>query len=312
MLGGPPVEGARMERWPELRYDDWKDTLATLHLWTQVVGKIRMHLEPFQNHWWNVTLYVTPRGLTTSAMPYRDGRTLEIAFDFISHELRIDDCDGGLGSFALEPMTVAAFYERVMRELAAMSFDVAIDPTPNEIADAVPFPQDTAHKSYDAAYVDRFRYALLAADRVCKRFRSNFVGKSSPVHFFWGSFDLAYTRFSGRAAPPHPGGFPNMPDSATREAYSREEQSVGFWPGGAGAEALFYAYAYPEPKGFAEAKVRPAQAGWYPALREFVLPYEAARASGDPSAAVLEFFTSTYDAAATLGAWDRALLERQA
>lgn len=298
-----------MERWPELRYAEWGDTLETLHLWTQIVGKIRLRLEPFVNHWWNVTLYVTPRGLTTSAMPYRDGRMLEIVFDFVAHELRIDDCDGGCRSFALEPMSVAAFYERVMRELHAMRFDVRIYEKPNEVAGAIPFPQDTAHASYDAAYVERFRYALLAADRLCKVFRSGFTGKASPVHFFWGSFDLAFTRFSGRAAPPHPGGFPNMPDWATREAYSREEHSVGFWPGGPSAEAIFYAYAYPEPSGFAQASVAPAQASWNATLREFVLPYDTVRASANPDRAVLDFFESTYDAAATLGTWDRALLE---
>lgn len=300
-----------MDRWPALRYDDWKETLATLHLWTQVVGKVRMHFEPFVNHWWNVTLYVTPRGLTTSGMPLPDGRAFEIAFDFLGHELRLCDSDGELRAFALEPMTVATFYERVMEELRDMRVDVRIDTMPNEIAGAIPFPQDTAHASYDRAYVERFHRALLGADRVCKRFRSGFIGKASPVHFFWGSFDLAATRFSGRVAPPHPGGgVPNMPDDATREAYSREEHSVGFWPGGNGAEAIFYAYAYPEPAGFSQATVVPSDAAWSSSLREFVLPYESVRTASDPERAVLDFFASTYDAAATLGRWDRALLER--
>lgn len=301
-----------MSRWPELFYDDWKETLATLHLWTQVVGKIRMHFEPFVNHWWNVALYVTPRGLTTSAMPVSDGRMFEIAFDFLGHELSIADCEREVRRFALEPMTVAAFYERLMHELRAMAVDVRINVVPNEIADAIAFPEDTVHRAYDAAYVERFHHALLEADRICKLFGSGFMGKASPVQFFWGSFDLAATRFSGRVAPPHPGGIPNMPDSATRKAYSREEHSVGFWPGGKGAEALFYAYAYPEPPGFAQAAIAPEQAGWNAALREFVLPYDAARTAPDPQRAVLEFFESTYDAAATLAHWDRALLERAA
>jgi hypothetical protein len=300
-----------MDRWPALRVDAWQETLDTLHLWTQIVGKIRLRLEPFVNHWWNVTLYVTPRGLTTSMMPYHDGRTLEIVFDFIAHELRILDCDGARRHFALEPMSVATFYEKVMGELRAMDVVVPINTLPNEIANAIPFPRDLQHAAYDAAYVDRFWHALLQADRLCKVFRSGFTGKASPVHFFWGSFDLAVTRFSGRTAPPHPGGFPNMPDWATREAYSREEHSVGFWPGGAGAEAIFYAYAYPEPAGFAERHVKPAAAAWLPALREFALPYEAVRTAADPDRAVLDFFESTYDAAATLADWDRALLERR-
>ncbi|MGH7738455.1 MAG: DUF5996 family protein [Candidatus Tyrphobacter sp.] len=300
-----------MDRWPHIVYAQWKDTLQTLHLWTQIVGKIRLRLAPFANHSWNSALYVTPRGLTTSAMPYRDGRMLEIRFDFVSHALEIDDCDGARRTFALAPMSVAAFYERVMRELRALGYEIRIDGKPNEVAQATPFAQDTAHASYDAAYVERFRYALLASDRLCNVFRSGFYGKVSPVHFFWGSFDLAFTRFSGRRAPEHPGGFPNMPDRITREAYSREEHSVGFWPGGAGSEAIFYAYAYPEPPDFPRAPVKPAAASWYPALREFVLPYEDVRTSDDPDRAVLEFFSSTYDAAATLSKWDRALLERE-
>ncbi len=299
-----------MERWPELRFDDWKDTLATLHLWTQVVGKIRLKMEPLINHWWNVTLYVTPRGLTTSAMPYRDGRMVSITFDFVSHALRIDDCNGLQSAFALEPMPVADFYERVMREMHAMGFDVEIYAKPNEVADAVPFAQDVVHRSYDARAVERFHAVLREADRVCKIFRAGFLGKASPVHFFWGSFDLATTRFSGRDAPPHPGGYPNMPDWATREAYSREEHSVGFWPGGAGAEAAFYAYAYPEPPQYSSARIAPSEAAWSTTLREFVLPYDAARNARDPVSTVLEFFQSTYDAEATLASWDRALLER--
>jgi hypothetical protein len=299
-----------MERWPELLYEEWKDTLATLHLWTQIVGKIRLKQEPLVNHWWNVTLYVTSRGLTTSAMPYTDGRRFGIAFDFIDQALRIDCTDGAQTAFALEPMTVAAFYERLMAELRSLGIVVPIVKTPNEIADAIPFDRDTTHASYDGAYVDRFWHVLLEADRLCKKFRSGFLGKASPVHFFWGSFDLAVTRFSGRSAPPHPGGIPNMPDWVTREAYSHEEHSVGFWPGGYGLEALFYAYAYPEPAGFAEAKIAPEPASWNSQLKEFVLPYEAVRTAPDPDAAVLSFFESSYGAAADLAKWDRPALER--
>jgi hypothetical protein len=250
-----------MDRWPALKYDEWKDTLATLHLWTQIVGKIRLKLEPLVNHWWNVALYVTPRGLTTAAMPYSGGRWLSIDFDFLGSSLQLRGCDGESGGFSLEPMTVAEFYRRVMDGLRALDFDIRINTMPNEVADAVRFDEDTVHASYDTAYVERFFRALLQADRLCKEFRAPFLGKASPVHFFWGSFDLAVTRFSGRRAPPHPGGIPNLPDWVTREAYSREEQSVGFWPGGPGIEASFYAYAYPEPPGFAQATSRRRDTG---------------------------------------------------
>jgi len=299
-----------MERWPALRYDDWKDTLHTLHLWTQIVGKIRLEREAFVNHWWHVTLYVTPRGLTTSSMPYPDGRSFTIAFDFLSHELRIDGCDGEHAIVPLVPMSVADFYERLMAELHALGFDVAISAKPNEVVDAIPFAKDTTHASYDARAAERFHRVLLQADRLFKEFRSEFVGKASPSHFWWGSFDLATTRFSGRPAPPHPGGFPNMPDAATREAYSHEEHSVGFWPGGPGMEAFFYAYAYPEPPGFPEAAVAPPAARWNGTMREFVLAYEDVRTAADPDAAVLAFCRSTYAAAADLAHWDRAALER--
>lgn len=309
MSGSRLVEPVRMDRWPELRYDEWSETLATLHMWTQIAGKVRLKLEPFVNHWWNVTLYVTPRGLTTGPMPYPDGRMLSIDFDFIVHELRIQDSDGAQRSLTLEPMTVAAFYEATMDALAALHASVRISARPNEVAQAIPFAQDTVHRAYDRAAVERFHRALLQANRLCNVFRAGFAGKASPVHFFWGSFDLATTRFSGRTAPAHPGGFPNMPDAATREAYSREEHSVGFWPGGPGVEALFYAYAYPEPPGFAQARIGPPQASWFAPLREFALPYEAVRTAADPDGAVLDFFTTTYDAAASLAKWDRALLD---
>ncbi|HEY1882844.1 MAG TPA: DUF5996 family protein [Candidatus Cybelea sp.] len=299
-----------MERWPTLRYDDWKESLATLHLWTQIVGKIRLRLTPPINQWWNVALYVTPSGLTTAAMPYGDGRSFAITFDFLQHRLQLDGCDGEHAGFALEPMTVAAFYERLMDELRALDFSVRIDTMPSEIAGAIAFERDTIHGSYDAPYVERFFRALLQADRLCKIFRAGFIGKASPVHFFWGSFDLSATRFSGRRAPLHPS-VPNLPDFVTREAYSHEEYSVGFWPGGPGIEASFYAYAYPEPNGFADAAV--ATPGvWNGAMREFLLPYESARASPDPDRIVLGFFESTYEAAANLGHWDRASLERVA
>lgn len=299
------------ERWPELKQADWADTQQTLHLWTQIAGKIRLQLEPQVNHWWNVTLYVTPRGLTTSMMPYRDGRFLEIVFDFLAHELRIEGCDGERTGFALEPMTVAEFYRRIFDALHELQFDVRIHGKPNEVTDAIPFAQDTVHKSYDRNAVERFWRILLQADRLFKQFRCGFTGKASPVHFFWGSFDLATTRFSGRPAPPHPGGFPNMPDAATREAYSHEEYSAGFWPGGSGMEAAFYAYTYPEPENYAQARVAPADAAWSTALKEFLLPYEAVRASADPDAAVRAFLESTYGAAADLAGWDRSALERK-
>jgi hypothetical protein len=299
-----------MDAWPELAYVQWSDTLQTLHRWTQIVGKIRLRLEPLVNHWWNVALYVTPHGLTTSSMPYRDGRSFSIDLDFLQHELRIARSDGQRAGFALEPMTVAAFYEKLMRELHGCGFEVHIDKRPNELADAAPFDRDTEHHAYDAAAVERFGRVLLQADRLCKQFRAGFLGKASPVHFFWGSFDLAVSRFSGRTAPPHPGGIPNLPDWVTREAYSREEHSAGFWPGGPGADALFYAYAYPEPPGYAQAAVKPPAAQWNDGLREFTLPYAAVRSAPDPDRAVLDFFESTYAAAADLAKWDRPLLER--
>ena len=299
-----------MERWPPLRYNDWGDTQQTLQLWTQIVGKIRLRLEPLVNHWWNVTLYETPRGLTTSSMPYAGERSFTIDFDFVSHDLRIQDSGGREAGFALQAMTVADFYRLVQAELAKLDISVPIDKRPNEVADAIPFDKDTVHGSYDKAATERFLEVLQCADRMCKEFRSRFIGKASPVHFFWGSFDLAETRFSGRRAPPHPGGIPNLPDSVTREAYSHQQHSVGFWPGNATLDALFYAYAYPEPIGFAQAPVRPAAASWNAALKEFVLPYEAVRTSSDADRDVLDFFQSTYEAAAKLGDWDRAALER--
>jgi hypothetical protein len=302
-----PVAPARAE-WPELVYEEWKDTLETLHLWTQIVGKIRLTQTPWINHSWHVPLYVTARGLTTSPMPY-GARTFEIAFDFLEHRLRIDTDDGASADIALRPQTVADFYRAVFTALAGLGIEVAIRPMPSEIPDAVPLDQDRVHASYDADAAGRFWLALVRVDRVCKTFRSRFIGKVSPVHFFWGSFDLAVTRFSGRRAPPHPGGVPNLPDWVAREAYSHEVSSAGFWPGSdVFPQAAFYSYAYPEPPGFRD---RPAIAGaWFDkTLGEFILPYDTVRVAADPDAVLLDFLTSTYAAAAEAGAWDRSLLE---
>lgn len=294
--------------WPALVYDDWADTAATLHMWTQVVGKIRMSLSPPVNHWWHVPLYVTGRGLTTSPIPYR-GRTFEIVFDFLGHRLEIACSDGRLLGFALEPLTVADFHARVMAELAKIGVAPRIWTTPCEVEDPIPFEQDTVHRAYDAEAAQRFWRVLAQADRVMKLFRARFIGKASPVHFFWGSFDLAATRFSGRRAPRHPGSAV-LPASVSGEAYSHEVSSCGFWPGAPGVEALFYAYAYPEPAGFRDAEVRPGAARYDPALGEFVLPYQAMRQARSPDFALLNFFQSTYEAAADLGRWPRADLER--
>jgi hypothetical protein len=300
-----------VDRWPALPSAEWKDTLETLHLWTQIVGKIRLRQEWTVNHWWHVALYVSTRGLTTSMMPYSNGRSFSIEFDFVSHQLRVAGCDGELETFDLRPMSVAEFYRTLMGTLDRLDIRVRINMMPNEIPNAIRFDEDNVHASYDAAYVERFWRALLQADKLCKRFRSAFIGKVSPVHFFWGSFDLAVTRFSGRRAPVHPGGIPNLPDWVTREAYSHEVQSVGFWPGGYGADALFYSYAYPMPAGFSKARVEPSQARWSEQFKEFVLPYEDVRTSSDSDDAVMRFFTSTYQAAADLAKWDRDALERR-
>jgi uncharacterized protein DUF5996 len=296
------------DAWPELRYDDWKDTCATLHRWTQVAGKIRLALMPMINHWWQVPLYVTARGLTTSPMPV-DGRDLELVFDFIDHEFRMECSDGAARTVRLEPKSVAAFYREVMEGLAALGVQVHVWPVPSEIPVAEPLDVDEAHRSYDPDYAQRFWRVLVASSRVMTEFRGRFLGKASPVHFFWGSFDLAATRFSGRAAPPHPGS-PILPDWITREAYSHECSSAGFWPGGEGADAIFYAYAYPEPDGFKAAAVAPKTAAYSAEMGEFVLPYEAVRASADPAATLMAFLETTYAAAADHGQWDRKALER--
>jgi hypothetical protein len=297
------------EAWPELPYGAWKDTCATLHLWTQVVGKIRLACTPWLNHSWHVPLYLTARGLTTSPIPYQD-RTFTIDFDFVRHTLDIAVSDGGHKEIALEPRTVADFYALVMATLAELRIPVRVTELPSEIADAIPFGRDRTHGAYDADYAQRFWRVLVSADRVLKRFRTGFIGKASPVHFFWGSFDLAVTRFSGRRAPQHPGGVPGLSDAVVREAYSHEVSSAGFWPGGGAIDyAAFYSYAYPEPDGFRSAPVAPAAAAFNPALGEFLLPYDAVRTAPDPEAALLAFLDSTYAAAADAAKWDRAALE---
>jgi hypothetical protein len=320
------------EIWPSLPFADWKATSKTLHMWTQIVGKIRLALTPWINHSWHVTLYVTARGLTTSPM-YVDGRVVEIEFDFVEHELRIltggtrcratnesqetrhSENDGTRGSASLReiirlaPKSVAQFYREVMQALEELEVPVKINTTPNEVDPAIPFEKNETDGAYDPEAANRFWRVLLQCDRVFKDFRSEFCGKCSPVHFFWGSFDLAVTRFSGRKAPEHPGGIPHLPDAVTREAYSHEVSSLGFWPGNEMMpEPIFYSYAYPAPRGFAEAKVEPAFASYNSQLKEFVLPYEQMRQAESPDAALLDFARSTYDAASTLGNWDRAAL----
>ena len=297
------------QRWPELPYAAWKDTRDTLHLWTQVVGKIRLALTPWLNHSWHVALYLTARGLTTS--PISGGAfSFQIDFDFIDHRLRITTSDGRAREITLRPMTVAEFYAQVMAALDELGIAVQLRTMPCEIADAVPFELDTIHASYDADYANRFWRVLLAASEVFGHFRSGFLGKASPVHFFWGSFDLAVTRFSGRTAPPHPGGVPHLPNAVAREAYSHEVSSAGFWPGGGPFDhAAFYSYAYPAPEGFAAAKVAPAAALFSTELGEFLLPYDAMRSARDPDATLMEFLQTTYAAAANLGKWDRRVLE---
>lgn len=298
------------ERWPELPYAAWKDTRDTLHLWTQVVGKIRLALTPWLNHSWHVTLYVNARGLTTGPIPC-NGRDLQIDFDFIDHVLWLRTSDGHYREVILRPVEVAEFYAEVMAGLEQLGIDVAINTMPNEIPGAVRFEQDATHASYDADYANRFWRVLLATHDAFSTFRTCFLGKVSPVHFFWGSFDLAVTRFSGRTAPAHPGGVPGLPDAVAREAYSHEVSSAGFWPGGGGPidYPAFYSYAYPAPTGFAEAKVQPADAFFSKALGEFLLPYEAVRTAPDPEATLMAFLQSTYAAAADLGKWDRQALE---
>lgn len=298
------------QAWPELPYEAWKDTYATLHMWTQIVGKIRLESLPWTNHSWHVPLYVTARGLTTSRLPHGE-LTFQIDFDFIDHRLLVQSSDGAAAALELRPRTVASFYRELFSMLASFGLDVEIHTMPNELADPIPFDQDQVHASYDAEYANWFWRVLLQADRVFNAFRARFIGKCSPVHFFWGAFDLAVTRFSGRPAPQHPARVPHCPDWVVREAYSHEVSSCGFWPGGEILpEAVFYAYAYPEPAGFRNARVGPAPAFYHDGLCEFVLPYAAVRQAADPEVMLLEFLQSSYAAAADLGHWDRAALER--
>jgi hypothetical protein len=297
--------------WPELLLEPWLDTYRTVHLWSQIVGKIRLAQMPWINHSWHVPFYVTARGLSTHLMPYGT-RAFEIDFDFGDHRLRIATADGERRSFALQPMSVAAFYRKVMRALGELQIEVRIWPMPVELPDPIqPFPENETLDAYDSEAVERFFGALVQVHRVFTEFRARFIGKVSPVHFFWGAFDLAVTRFSGRGAPKHPGGAPNCADWVMEEAYSHEVSSAGFWPGAGLGEAAFYAYAYPEPDGFRDYPVGPAAAYYHKELGEFLLPYEAVRTANDPDAALLEFLQRTYEAAAQNAGWNRDTLERQ-
>lgn len=295
--------------WPPLPFAEWADTAMTLHMWTQIVGKIRLTLSPWTNHSWHVTLYVTSRGLTTSPIPHGT-RTFEIRFDFIDHQLRVLASDGASKKIELKPRSVADFYCTLTKALDDLKIGVKIHTMPNEIENPIAFDQDEEHRSYDREYANRFWRVLVQSDRVFKEFRSRFCGKCSPVHFFWGSFDLAVTRFSGRPAPPHPGGVPHLPDVIAREAYSQEVSSLGFWPGNAAMpQPVFYSYAYPEPSGFKDTRIQPNSAHYEPKLREFILPYDQVRTAANPDQVLLEFAQSAYDAASTLGKWDREALE---
>jgi hypothetical protein len=297
----------RPECWPPLPLDSWDDTRATLHMWTQIVGKVRLALTPLVNHWWNVPLYVTARGLTTSLIPYGE-RSFELRFDFLKHQLVLETSDAAVRTLPLAPRSVADFYQEFMSMLRAEDINVKIWHMPVEIPNPIPFDVDRVHASYDPKSVEKFWRILVSVDAIFEQFRSRFIGKSSPVHFFWGSFDLAVTRFSGRRAPERPGA-----DMMTREAYSHEVSSVGFWPGTIGmSDAAFYSYAAPEPNGFKQAPSQPAAAGYNSSLGEFLLPYEDVRKAESPSPSLLQFCQSTYEAAANLGKWDRVALEREA
>jgi hypothetical protein len=296
--------------WPALPLAEWKDTYATLHMWTQIVGKIRLALTHLINHWWNVALYVTPRGLTTSPMPY-NGRQLQIDFDFIAHLLLIQTSDGSTKTITLRPRSVAEFYQETMTALRSLGMPVTIWTTPVEVPDRIPFEEDQKHAAYDAEYAQRVWRILAQANRVFTEFRCRFTGKVSPVHFFWGAFDVAVTRFSGRMAPSHPGA-PNVARSVQVEAYSHEVSSCGFWPGGSPVdEPVFYAYAYPEPQGFKDYPIQPPEAFYHTGMGEFLLSYDAVRTAKSPDEVLLSFLQSTYEAAATSAKWDRRTLERQ-
>lgn len=295
--------------WPELDYKDWKPTYETLHRWLQIVGKLRLCLSPWVNHSWNSTLYLTARGLSTSAIPVRES-TFTVELDFIDHRLICQNSGGMTRGFDLGDMSVAQFYEQFMKAISEFEINPSFSPAPNEVEDATPFYKDGKHCTYNKEHAHKCFQALVRVHNVFQEFRAGFVGKSSPVHFFWGSFDLAVTRFSGRPAPEHPGGVPHLPDVIAKEAYSQEVMSCGFWPGNEMyPEAAFYAYAYPEPEGFAKGKITPAEAFYHKDLHEFVLPYKAVCAAENPHAVVMSFLNSTYRLAADLARWDRSRLE---
>lgn len=297
--------------WPPLPLEPWKPAYETLHRWSQIVGKIRLTQMPWINHGWHVTLYVTSRGLTTKPMPYRDGRSFTLDFDFIDHQLLVRTSAGDVRAIALEPRSCADFYRELMARLGELGIEVSIHTTPNELADAIPLDRDEAHASYDPDAANRFWRVLVQTERVFTAFRARFIGKCSPVHFFWGSFDLVVTRFSGRPAPPHPGGVPHLADWVVREAYSHEVSSAGFWPGGGAVTyPAFYSYAYPEPPGFRDGPLRPDGAFYHPDLREFLLPYDVVRNADSPDDVLLQFLQSTYEAAADRARWDRQALEQ--
>ena len=299
-----------IERWPALPLAEWEDTRATLHLWTQIVGKVRLALAPMVNHWWQVPLYVCARGLTTSATPYSGG-VVELTFDFQDEVLRIATSAGASRTVALAPRTVADFHRDVMSTLLDVGVRAHITRTPVEMENVIPFDEDETHAAFDAEAARRFWRVLIDVDRVLHEFRGRFTGKCSPVHFWWGGFDMAVTRFSGREAPLHPGGIPNVADYVMHEAYSHECMSAGWWPGGGLVpDPAFYAYSYPEPDGCSVAPIRPAAAYYHPEMREWILPYEAVRTASDPDAEVMSFLESAYDTVARLGKWDRASLDR--
>lgn len=296
------------EPWPELPWREWTATIDTLHLWVQIVGKVRMALAPPLNHWWHVPLYVSSRGLTTSPIPYGP-RQFQVDFDFLDHRLQVSDSAGGRFTMQLEPMSVARFYREFMAGLRGLGIEVRISTRPVEVVEAIPFEADEQHASYDPRQVELLWRGLLQADRLMKEFQTGFVGKASPVHFFWGGFDLAAARYSGRAAPLHPGHVPNCPDWVMHEANSREDSSIGWWPWSEAPGPAFYAYTYPEPNGYRSASVRPSGAFYDAGLGLFVLAHDVVRTSADPDAAVLDFFQATYEAGAYLGGWDRSALE---
>ena len=295
--------------WPSLSLDAWQETYTTLHMWSQIIGKIRLVQTPWINHSWHVPLYLTARGLTTVTVPYGN-LIFQIDFDFIDHQLHIATSNGQTKSLQLQSQSVADFYQSVMAALIALDIPVQINTLPNEVTDPIPFDQDETHSTYDAEYANRFWRVLLQSDRVFREFRSHFCGKVSPVHFFWGSFDLAVTRFSGQSAPEHPGGVPNLPDDVAKEAYSQEVSSAGFWPGAGLGYPAYYSYAYPTPDGFKDAMVKPEAAFFHEKMGEFILPYDAVREAEQPDQLLLAFLQSTYDAAASAADWDQAGLKQ--